>query len=170
MCRSPCRPEARPAPAAGKKLGEHHERGVPGDAGKLRSVGTQKGISPGNPLGAGPCCHFIPQTRSRSSPEWELRDKHLTTGLACLLLTRPITRGLTPKARPMSPLGEGSPHEAGVGFGVSSQAPPLCCSPGGLPCRGEPPLIKSSARRGLMVNRLFMEGYKQPVRLFNTFR
>lgn len=132
-------------------------------------MGTQKGISRENPLGAGRCCHFILQTWSRSSPERELRDKHLTTGLACLLLTPPITCGLTPKARPLSPLGEGSPDEAGVCFGVSSQAPPLCCSPGGLPCCGEPLLIKSSARRGLMVNRLFMEGYKQPVRLFNTF-
>jgi len=30
-------------------------------------------------------------------------------------------------------------------------------------------LVQSGANRGLMVNRLFMEGYKQPVGLFNTF-
>lgn len=30
-------------------------------------------------------------------------------------------------------------------------------------------LVQSGANRGLMVNHLFMEGYKQPVGLFNTF-
>ena len=70
-------------------------------------------------------------------------------------------------------VGEGSPNEAD-GFlcasGFLAQVPLLLCRPGGFPCCEESLLIKSSANRGLMVNRLFMEGYKQPVGLFNTFR
>ena len=70
-------------------------------------------------------------------------------------------------------MGEGSPDEAD-GFlpasGFLVQVLLLLGRPGGLPCYRESSLLTSSANRGLMVNRLFMEGYKQPVGLFNTFR
>lgn len=70
-------------------------------------------------------------------------------------------------------MGGGSPDEAS-GFVCASgflfaQVPLLLCRPGRFPCRRESSLIKSSANRGLMVNQEFMEGYKQPVGLFNTF-
>lgn len=82
-CRSPRHPKAGTGPAVGKELGDLRRavhRAVM--LGSSRS-GTRASDCLGNPLRAGPYSWFLPWAWPISSPEWELPDEHLTTGVAC---------------------------------------------------------------------------------------